>query len=47
MQVSGKVDVAPWGPSEIRAPFIDQWQGFMDEMNEKAETEAPTLANGR
>jgi hypothetical protein len=25
MQISGKVDVAPWGPPEIRAPFIDLW----------------------
>jgi hypothetical protein len=43
MQISGTTLVAEWAPGEVRAPYIDKWQAFVDEENKRAETDAPSM----
>lgn len=47
MYIEGITLVEEWAPGEVRAPFIEKWQSFVDQEKERAATEAPTMVGMR
>jgi hypothetical protein len=45
MQISAVTKVDKRDPGEVRAPFLEKWQDYIDTFNDDVRTKAPTLAN--